>query len=75
LADRTDIEAELHLVGKLDWQSLPGRKSIRIALHNDIGRLDNRERWSEAYTWMLHWAAKFSDVFDPRLKRMALPRG
>jgi Domain of unknown function (DUF4268) len=76
LAERSAIEAEREVAGKLDWQPLPGRKSIRIALHNDIGSLDGRERWPEAYTWMLDWAVKFKNVFDRRLKDMAIqPHG
>lgn len=73
VGERAVIEAELLLETTLDWQPLPGRKSIRIALHNHIGSLDNRERWPDAYAWMLEWAGKFKQVFAPRLKDMALP--
>lgn len=72
-AERTAIETELRLTDKLDWQPLPNAKSIRIAVHKDIVRLDKRERWPEAYAWMIDWAVRFNDVFGQRVKDMALP--
>lgn len=70
-AERAAIERELGR--RLDWQPLPGRKAIRIAVHNDIGNLANRERWPAAYEWLLDWAVKFKIAFDRRVKDVALP--
>lgn len=72
-AERAAIEAELDMAGKLDWQPLREANSIRIAVHKDIGSLEKRERWPEAYDWMLDGAERFKDVFARRAKGMVLP--
>ncbi len=73
-AERASIEAELDLDRQqLDWMPLPDKKASRIILTKDIGTLDDRDRWSECYAWMLDWAEKFKSVFSDRIKNMDLP--
>jgi Domain of unknown function (DUF4268) len=71
--ERVAIEVELGLQGELDWQPLPEKKSCRIALYKDIGSLDDRAKWPEAFEWMLSWAEKFKSVFAQRVKDIVLP--
>lgn len=65
------IETELGC--ELDWQPLPDKKSARIALYEETGSLEDRDKWSESYSWMLTWAEKFKDAFAQRVKTMVLP--
>jgi hypothetical protein len=72
-AERAAIEAELGCEGELEWQPLPEKKSCRIALYNDTGSLDDRQRWPYSFAWMLGWAEKFNNVFAQRVKDIVLP--
>jgi hypothetical protein len=67
-ADRSGIEAELDLEGRLDWQPLPDKKSCRIALYKETGSLEDRAQWPESFAWMLDWAAERNPV-NRRRKR------
>lgn len=73
-AEQGTIETELGLVGELDWQPLPEKKSCRIALYKDTGSLDDREKWPGSYEWMLGWAEMFKHVFAQRVKDIVLPQ-
>lgn len=44
-----------------------------IALYEEAGRLDDRQKWPDSFEWMLSCAEKFRSVFAHRIKEVELP--
>jgi hypothetical protein len=59
---KTLIEQELGLVGKLDWQELPERKASRIRTFAPFD-FDDEKTWEQAFQWLGETTIRFKKTF------------
>ena len=68
-AQKDEIESDLALKGKLDWDRLgEGVKKSRVRLMID-GDLHNKDSWDELNKWCIDISAKFAKVFGNYLQK------
>jgi hypothetical protein len=58
-----EIEKNLGLEGKLDWQELPGRKASRIRTFVPFALADEKN-WEKAFQWLGQTAIAFKKTFS-----------
>ena len=63
LAHKNEIEKELGLEGKLDWQELPERKASRIRTFTPFD-FDDDGTWQNAFQWLALNYIKFKKTFS-----------
>jgi hypothetical protein len=59
---RSIIEKELGLEGKIDWQELPERKASRIRTFTSFD-FDDHKTWEQAFQWLAEKCLKFKKTF------------
>jgi hypothetical protein len=60
---KDEVEKNLGLEGRLDWQELPGRKASRIRTFAAFD-LDDEKDWDKAFQWLGQTAILFRKVFS-----------
>lgn len=63
---KKEIEKEIGY--KLGWMELPGKKASRIKIMRD-GSIEDKENWSESFSWLLAEAELFQKVFSRYIKK------
>ncbi len=60
---KDEIEKNLGLEGKLEWQELPGRKASRIRAYAPLD-LAEEKNWEKAFQWLGQTAISFKRAFS-----------
>lgn len=68
LVHKNEIEKELGLEGKLDWQELPERKASRIRTFTPFD-FDDDSTWPSAFQWLALSYIKFKKTFSKEWNR------
>jgi 4-alpha-glucanotransferase len=59
---KSAIEKDLGLEGKIEWQELPQRKASRIRTFASFD-FDDEKTWEQAFQWLAEQCAKFKKTF------------
>lgn len=62
---KENIERQLN--AKLEWESLEGKKSSRIALYGPKGDIEQKEKWSEFIDWFINHFEMMKSVANSEL--------
>ena len=62
---REQIEQEIGI--KLEWMELPGKKASRVKAEMN-GSIEEEEKWTGYFAWLMENTEKFQAVFGGRLK-------
>ncbi len=63
LQAKEQIEKELELKEKIDWQELPAKKASRICVYHEMD-FENGDAWSSGFDWFCKTALNFKRVFS-----------